>query len=666
MAEASEGPSEPHGYEFGPYRLDARGGAVYRGELRLGLPPKAVDVLRLLLEAGGELVPKQDLIEAIWPDVVVEEGNLAKLVYILRQEFESVPEYSGAIQTVPKRGYRFVGPAHEYRGDHRQPVASAAVALDSAADSDARTVVAESTFGLAPALAPLSSAPWRRRWLIALVLLGAVLVAIVALKQSPKLWTREARGAAAVAPSIAVLPFADMSPEQDQGYFADGMAQEIINALSEVPGLQVLARSSSFSFKGKNVDPRTVGKTLGVAHVLEGSIRKTGARVRVTAQLVSTEDGFQLWSQTFDRELGDIFSLQTEIAQTVAGALKVKVLSRVRQRPASPEAYLAYLRGQELLHAGSYSDFPKAIDELKKSVELSPEYAPAHAALAQVLTYYESMIASGQRAYRTSRSDALEQAERAVALDPELATAYEVRGNISKLLFWDLAAAKTDYERALQLAPGRASALAAYSRLLGVFGRLPEAVRYARLAVSLDPLSADPTFSLALWLLMSGDLDGADAMFEKGAALAPRHYGANFLGSSALLKGEAARALTAFRSAPEEWARLLGTALAEHSLGHDQASRDALDRLTERWGHVAQYQVAQVHAWRGEREQAFHWLERAYQERDGGILSIKVDPVFRSLHDDPRYASLLVRLRLPPDAEEERPPTALRPLPRRR
>src|SRR5262249_14395663 len=158
---------------------------------------------------------------------------------------------------------------------------------------------------------------------------------------------------------------------------------------------------------------------------------------------------------------------------------------------------------------------PKAIDEFRKSVALSPEYAPGHAALAQVLTWYESMIASGQRAYRTSRSDALEQAERAVALDPELAAAYEVRGNVSKLLFWDLAAAKTDYEHALQLAPGRASALAAYSRLLGGFGQLPEAIRYARLAVNLDPLSAYPTFSLAWWLLASGDLDGAEAMFEK-------------------------------------------------------------------------------------------------------------------------------------------------------
>jgi serine/threonine-protein kinase len=494
------------------------------------------------------------------------------------------------------------------------------------------------------------SGPRRRRWrLIPVAVLGAALLGVVAMTQLPKLVTREARQALAVAPSIAVLPFEDMSPEHDQGYFSDGVAQEIINALTEVPGLQIVARSSSFSFKGKNVDLRTVGKALNVAHVLEGSVRKAGGRVRVTAQLVSTEDGFQVWSQTFDRDLGDILSVQTEIARAVAGALKVRVLSRAHARRTSPEAYAAYLQGQQFLQAGSPSDLGMAIEEFKRAIALAPDDAPAHAALAQVLVRYETRTADARQTDPSWRSHALDEAERAVTLGPDLAAAYEVRGEVRRLVLWDWAAAKADYERALQLAPGKASAIAGYSGLLATLGQLTDAIGYARLAVDLDPVSADARFGLASMYLRSGEYEAGEATLEKAVALAPRHFAANLLGAPALLKGDPAKALAAYQNAPDAWARLLGTALAEHSLGQDEASRQALEQFTERYGQVAQYQIAEGHAWRGEREEALAWLERAYQARDSGLLDLKTDPMFRSLRGDPRYAALLGRLRLPPD-----------------
>jgi serine/threonine-protein kinase len=494
------------------------------------------------------------------------------------------------------------------------------------------------------------SGPRQRRWrlLIPVAVLGAALLGVVALTQLPKLVTREARQAPAVAPSIAVLPFADMSPEHDQGYFSDGVAQEIINALTEVPGLQIVARSSSFSFKEKNVDLRTVGKALNVAHVLEGSVRKAGGRVRVTAQLVSTEDGFQVWSQTFDRDLVDILSVQTEIARAVAGALKVRVLSRAHGRRTSPEAYAAYLQGLQLLQAGSPSDLRMAIEEFTRSIAMAPDDAPAHAALAHALVWYESRTAHA-RADPNWRSHALEEAKRAVTLGPDLAAAYEARGEVRRLVLWDWAAAKADYERALQLAPGKASAIAGYSQLLGTLGQLTDAIRYARLAVDLDPVSADARFGLGLLYLKSDEYEAGGATLEKAVALAPRHVAANFLGAAALLEGDPARALAAFQKAPETLLRLLGTALAEHSLGRDQASRQALQQLTERYGQIAQYQIAEAHAWRGEREEALSWLERAYQARDGGLLDLKTDPFLRSLRGDPRYVAFLGRLGLPPD-----------------
>jgi serine/threonine protein kinase/tetratricopeptide (TPR) repeat protein len=455
--------------------------------------------------------------------------------------------------------------------------------------------------------------------------------------------------------SIAVLAFSDMSPDHDQEYFSDGVAQEIISALTEVRGLRVVARSSSFSFKGKNEDLRAVGNKLNVAHVLEGSVRKAGRQVRVTVQLVNAADGYQVWSRTFDRELGDIFSLQAEIARSVASALEVKALPGVEARsgaarPIVPEAYAAYLRGQQLTFSGSATDFLKAREQFKKAINLDPGYAQAYAALAHATVWYESMATgSSERVNSDWRQHALETAERAVTLAPALAEAYVSRAEVRSLAFAEWEAAANDYQKALALAPGNASALAGYAGILATLGRTTEGVRQARLAAELDPLSAEAHYFLGSLYAQTGQYALAKEALGKAEALAPNHLGANFLGWNELLNGNPAEALAIFQAAPQAWARDWGTALVEHTLGNDEASRQALRRLIASASQTAAYQIAQVYAWRGERDLAFEWLGRALASHDGGLAALKSDPMLRGLRGDRRYQALLVQLRLPSD-----------------
>ena len=511
--------------------------------------------------------------------------------------------------------------------------------------------------------AALSGHRPRSRSRLAAGLLGALLVLLVV---SAVAWrwmpdSRSRQATAATPPlSIAVLAFADMSPQHDQEYFSDGVAQEIISALTEVQGLRVVARSSSFSFKGRNEDLRAVGRKLNVAHILEGSVRKSDRQVRVTAQLVNADDGYELWSKTFDRDLVDIFAVQTEIARAVAAALRERaprLLGTASEgedrprtpQPIAPEAYAAYLSGQELIATGSSSDFSKAISAFQRAIKLAPDYARAHAALAQSLVWSGGMAGESDPVDSKWRERAVEEAERAVRLDPKLADAYLARAEVRSLILADWAGAQKDYQQALALAPGRANALAGYSRLLGALGRTTDAIQNAQLAADLDPLSAQSQYTLGSYYVWSGQYAAAQRTLEKAVALAPDHLGANFLGANELLNGSPGKALALFQSAPQVWARLWGTALAEHSLGHDDASRQALDQLIVASSKTAPYQIAEVYAWRGEHDKAFEWLGRAVKSQDSGLAALKADPMMRSLRADPRYVALLSMLRLPLD-----------------
>ena len=490
----------------------------------------------------------------------------------------------------------------------------------------------------------------KRRWRLPVAV--AVLLVLVAL--GAFVARRSAQDSRIASASIAVLPFVDMSPEHDQEYFSDGVAEEIINSLAQVPELHVVARSSSFFFKGKNEDLRSIGQKLEVAHVLEGSVRKAGGRLRVSAQLVNTADGYQLWSQTFDRDLADVFAVQDEIAQAVVAALKLRVLPQHEDRASdavvtNPDVYALYLRGLQLRNSGSLPETRSAIEQFEKAVALDPNYAPAHAALGEAFVFYGANSDYEDARQYDWRRKGVEEANRAVALNPSLAQAYVARGLAQLWVLFDWQAAQASYERALALAPGDASALLGYGLLLSIIGRGHEAVAALQKAVALDPLSAYAGYYLGRTYISLGDYKAARATLEKATALAPQHVLARYWGFLELLEGKPAKALAAFQSHPVKWIQEFGAAICEHSLGNEEASRKALAELVATESEVAQYQIAEVYAWRGESDKAFEWLERAYTSHDPGVGLVKSDPFVVSLRSDPRYTALLKKLKLPLD-----------------
>ena len=489
--------------------------------------------------------------------------------------------------------------------------------------------------------------------------LGMMLVGIGLLAAAPGvIWffvvrgaAKPALGAAATTASIAVLPFADMSAGKDQEYFSDGIAEEILNALAKVEGLSITGRTSSFAFKGKSEDLRSIGQQLGVSAVLEGSVRKSGNRVRVTAQVVKTADGFHLWSETYDRDLSDIFAVQSEIARAVGQALKVKLLPAKREkRPESMDAYSQVLLAKSMWK--SEVDQAAIIPVFERAIALDPRYAPAWSGLAGVLVFYKSPAESAETSSARIRR-ALVAAEKAMTLDPELAEAYAVRGLIRTWYFWDWAGAKTDLERSLSLAPGNAVFARWYGQLLGILGRSADALRLQIRATELDPLWS-PNWS---WL-------GGTYVYQEEYALARNAFqrGMDLVGSkqtkgalalsfaySYLLEGQLDRASEWLARLIDDNARLAMTAAIEHSRGHPQEAKAALDAFIARAGSTLPFWIAQEYAWFGDPDRAFEWLDKAYTAHDFLLTEIKLQPSLKSLRGDPRYTALLKKMNLPLD-----------------
>ncbi|HEX9186121.1 MAG TPA: tetratricopeptide repeat protein, partial [Vicinamibacteria bacterium] len=455
--------------------------------------------------------------------------------------------------------------------------------------------------------------------------------------------TPAATKAEASTPSIAVLPFADMSPGKDQEYFADGVAEEILNALTHVRGLKVVGRTSSFSFKGKGVDLPTVGRRLGVAHLLEGSVRREGNRVRISAQLVKADDGYHLWSQTYDRELAGVFQVQDEVARRVVAALEVRLLgggSPGAPRPApttSAEAYDLYLQGRQHHQRLSYETFGLAVRAYERALDLDPTFAPAWAALGRSLLY-DARRAATRGEERALQLRALAAAEKALELAPDLVEGLRARGFLRQTVAWDWEGARADLERAVRLYPGDPGSWTAYGILLDNLGRPAEAIAAVERAVSLDPLGG-------AWLKLgqvqegAGRLDLARASLERARRILPEspipRWG---LAGLDLLEGRAREALVVFEElAAGGVASQKDVARALHSLGREADAVAALEKLKTRQPRVRPLDVASACAWMERPDCAFEWLDRAWQERDGELgEAFRTRPDWRPLHGDPR------------------------------
>ncbi len=452
--------------------------------------------------------------------------------------------------------------------------------------------------------------------------------------------------------SIAVLPLVNMSSDKEQDYFSDGLSEELLNLLAQIPGLHVAGRTSSFSFKDKHATIAEIGSALNVATVLEGSVRKSGDRIRITAQLIKSQDGYHLWSQTYDRELTDIFEVQDEIAGAVVAALKLKLLpaqqpSHAGHHVPSPAAHNHFLLGRQFLNRATADGFKRAVVAYNKAVALEPDYAAALSGLA-LAEAYASDDTESDEAMLHGRQRAGEWAERAVELDPALGEAYTARAVLRFVFEQDWNGGDADFSQALKFNPGDVMTHWQRSRLLAALGRLPEALDAARTATDLDPLSAQAWEILARYQIAMGDLASARQSLQLALDIAPEHGRAPVgMGMICLLETDAAAALDWYGRTENSTFRLMGEAMAFHGLDDARNSHDSLQALIDADAHHAAYQVASVFAWRGENDAAFEWLQRAFEQRDAGLQYLKYDPALRGLRQDARYADLLVKLRLP-------------------
>ena len=446
--------------------------------------------------------------------------------------------------------------------------------------------------------------------------------------------------------SIAVLPFVDMSEKHDQEYFSDGLSEELLDLLAKTEGLEVIARTSSFYFKGKQATIAEIANTLHVAHLLEGSVRKAGPTMRVTAQLIRAKDGVHLWSDTYDRDLKDVFKVQDEIAGAVVKALQLKLLStatKAESEPHNTDAYSLYLQGQYFARRASDVDVERGIVTLKQSIALAPDFAPAHAELAGAYLYVHT-FGSGAPG---SLDRATAEANEALRLDPSLRQAQDVRSNLA-ILLWDWTAAKTQLDEALASAPRDPDALARLGGLERALGHPDQALVYFRKALELDPLRVGYRVQLAMLLDALGRPGEARAAAETAIAISPTVSKAHLLlGLLALNSGHLDAASAAMEREPGEYYRLEGQAIVAFAAKRMAESDAALARLIEAYHETAAVQIAQAYAYRGERAKALDWIDRAAVQRDPGIVNIKTDPMFAGLRGDPRYTAVLRKMNLP-------------------
>ena len=462
--------------------------------------------------------------------------------------------------------------------------------------------------------------------------------------------------AAAQEKSIAVLPFIDLSVKKDQEYFSDGLSEELIDHLVHSADLKVIARTSSFQFKGKNPDVRLIARTLGVTHVLEGSVRRDGQQLRITAQLVRGSDGVQLWSQIYDRNFVDIFKVQDEISAKVSQALRVALrnVHGAGNREPDVRAYNLVLEGNYLKTRRTLRDVEKAAQLYQQAIDISPDYALAWARLASAYLAEEFLTGPPSEDQNRRVLDAL---DRAVRLDPDLVWAYYTRGGFEMSVTWNWTAAHADAERVREIDPRFDLLPSAFGDLAILFGEVERAVALYQDDLARNPLDPNALDSLGTALCAANHLQQCLQTRLTLMQLHPEFGGVNSsVGIARLYLGQFAAALTAMQGEPNEAYRLHGLAIAYSALGRRTESDAALDSLTEKFASSDAYGIAEVHAYRGEVDDALRWLDRAYRQHDSGMPEIKVDPLLRNLHGDPRFQALLTRMRLtdPPLARMSR------------
>jgi TolB-like protein/Flp pilus assembly protein TadD len=623
------------------------------------------------LEAAGYLcwiAPRNVVPGTLYAEGIVRAINESKiLVLILSEQAVASAHVGKEIERASSKHHPIIvlrtdaaplAEALEYFLSESQWIEVGAGGKDAAIAQLVDAVGRHLSRGVAPARTPAPAktrkvATPRRLWLIAVTVVLA-LAAAYFLVDKTWLHGRDASANRALAPSsassdksIAVLPFTDMSEKKDQEYFADGMAEEIINLLVKIPDLKVIGRTSSFQFKGKTEDLRAIGTQLGVAYVLEGSVRKSGDHLRVTAQLIDSRNGTHLFSQTYDRDLSDVLKMQDEIATALVRALQIEVdAGDIIPRPAlrNTEAYTLFLKGWHAADRFDQQGLEQALSDFERVRELDPSSAAAANACAAM---YTILGGAGLMPPTIAYEKARKSVEDALRLDPTLAVAHSSMGVLHRV-DWNWAAADREMQIALALAPRDPLVLFLAAGQSFIMGRWDDTVKLVNASLAVDPLNAGSYWILAFAQLPRGRMKEAEAAARRALELNPTYLDAHhYLGAVLLANGEADAALPEMLKETDEPARLLGSSIAYFALGRKADSDAALAKLIQREDEHHAYRVAQVYAFRRESDEALRWLDRAYAQRDGGLVNLESDPGFRKLLGDPRYKAFLRKMNLP-------------------
>ena len=575
---------KPDIYEFDDFRLDASERTLTRCGKNIALTPRVFETLLYLVRHRGRVLPKDELMQEIWPDATVEENNLNQNISTLRRFFGETRGEDRFIVTVPGRGYRFV--------------ASVKVSTAQAtAESPSRT--------------------------------------------------------------IAVLPFVNMSADAENEYFCDGLAEELLNALSKVDGMRVAARTSSFAFKGKDTPIMDIGRTLAVSAILEGSVRRSDNHVRINVQLINVADGYHLWSERYDREMRDIFEVQDQITLAVMDALKVRILggpkvALLKRHTENTEAYHLYLKGRYFWFKSAPREFSKSLEYFERSLELDPHYALGYFGLA---SYYGFASSWGLIPPDEGWLKMEEATTKALALDDALAEVHHGLAALRWVYYRDWPAADKAFQRALELNPEIGPIHSHYSVYLRVVGRFDDAIAEGNQALQLDPLSARMHRNQAANFYHARKYDDALEQYSEALDLDPNDAGAreelaNVYAQMGCQKEAIAEWQTAMTLASDEDFRaVLCTAYSKK--GFDAAvgavARKRLERLKERRAQgqyvpVAYFASASVRL--GDKDQVFHYLDAAADERNALSLLINTDPLYDSMRADPRFHRFIKRINL--------------------
>lgn len=596
--------------------------------------------MRLLLclaKRAGQVVSVEELLDEVWADVVVTSDSVYQAVAALRRILGDHAKKPAYIATLPRRGYRLVATVAPWS----EPASASPLVSPLTPIVDMPTTV--------PPTAPTySSLLWPRAlFLIGLTLIiGYLIIGQTWRSRQPATPVSITAQVSFSDKSIAVLPFVDMSESRDQEYFADGMAEEVIDLLAKVPGIRVIGRTSSFQFKGKSDDLRTIGMALGAAYVVEGSVRKSGDRLRVTAQLIGAREGSPLWSETYDKSAGDVLIVEDQIAVSLVRALQVAIgVDDLQTSPPlkSTEAYGLYLRGREANQRNDRQGFEAAIGYFHQALEIDP--ASERAALGLALSQ-TALAIWGFVPPREGFERARQSAKRVLELNPRSAQAHGILANIHSIYDWDWQSADRESAQAVTFEP-RSSMVLGLAGMAHSGFRWDESARLLSASIVLDPLNAAWVETLGNIRYREGRLSEAEAELRKVLQLSPTYGEAHFyLAQILLAEGKPEAALEEMPLEAPESGRDTGLAIIYHAIGRERDSDAALARLTTDRASDAAYEIAEVYAFRGEIDEAFAWLNRAYQQKDVELFTIKGDPLLKTLEPDTRYEGFMRKMNL--------------------